>query len=176
MDNSHTLWIACPTATLPFRPEAMGRPAEPLHTLVDCGEQAQALRWRLDWQQLHEHDRTWIESGEYLPALVSIWLAQAAALLRWCTQQACSAAVLHVPSRRLVQLSISDLMHAMGGDAWLADAQVALVWGFAHDALMQPHALRRPLLCRGAVFPCGDGLDVGWWALPADIKLIGHPD
>ncbi|MDO5086300.1 MAG: hypothetical protein Q4D74_01670 [Comamonadaceae bacterium] len=37
---------------------------------------------------------------------------------------------------------------------------------------MQPHAPRRPLYCRGAAFPCGDGLDIGWWALPADISLL----
>lgn len=172
MGDDELFWLERSAAALPYRREPMETAPAPLRALVDCGAGAQALRWRLDWALLGEAQRTWLESGEYLPALGYYWLERAAALMQLAAQQKQSAAILEVPSRRLTQLAISDLMHALSGDAWLDDAQVALVWGFGHEALMHPQAIRWPLLCRGAVFPCGDGLDVGWWAPAAEIAKL----
>ena len=173
MDDGDIIWIEPRSAALAFRSRLLNSAPKPLQALVACGEDAQTLLWQLDWAQLGADERTWLEGGEYLPALAFDWLDRAATLMRLCDQQRQSAALLEVPSRCLTQLSISDLMHAMGSDIWLDDAQVALVWGFAHDALMHPQTIRWPLPCRGAVFPHGDGLSVGWWAPSADIALLG---
>jgi hypothetical protein len=169
MVDGEPFWLERRVAPLPYRSKAMAPVPKPLRALVDCGDDAQALLWQLDWSQLGEAERSWLEGGESLPAIGFLWLDRAATLLRLCAQQQQPVAILDVPSRRLTQLSISDLMHAMGSDAWLGDGLVALVWGFAHEALMRPQAIRWPLACRGAVFPSGDGLDVGWWAPSIDI-------
>lgn len=172
MADGELFWIERPVAALPFRHESQGGAPKALQALIDCGAKTPALTWRLDWQALGADERRWIEGGEYLPALGFLWLERAAALIRWSVQHQQPVAILELPSRRLTRLSISDLMHVMGSDVWLADAQVALVWGFAHEALTHPQATRWPLPCRGAVYPSGDGLDVGWWAAASDIAQI----
>lgn len=170
MADGELFWLERRAAPLPYRPKTIDAVPQPLRALVGCGGDAQTLLWQLDWAQLGAAERNWLEGGESLPALGFLWLDRAAALMRLCAQQKQSVAILDVPSRRLTQLAISDLMHAMGSDAWLGDGLVALVWGFEHEALMRPQAIRWPLACRGAVFPSGGGLDVGWWASPADIE------
>lgn len=172
MENGDPFWIERRVAALPFRPQTLDAAPRPLRALIDCGDAAQTLLWQLDWERLGADERTWIEGGEYLPALSFQWLDRAAALMRLCAQQKQPAAVLEVPSRRLTQLSISDLMHVMGSDVWLADAQVALVWGLPSEALVRPRAIAWPVPCRGAVYPCGDGLNVGWWAPSSDISRL----
>ncbi len=169
MVDGELFWIERRAVPLPYRPKMLDPVPKPLRALVDCGDDAQAVLWQLDWTRLDAAERSWLEGGECLPAIGCLWLDRAATLMRLCAQQKRSVAILDVPSRRLTQLAISDLMHAMGNDAWPGDALVALVWGFAHEALMRPQAIRWPLTCRGAVFPSGDGPDVGWWAPTVDI-------
>lgn len=173
MPDRDTCWVTPQPSALPFFVERLDAIPAPVRSLVHCGEESEAWRYRLDWVRLANGDRQWLEGGEYLPALCLAWLDRAAALLRWCAQNRSPAALLDVPSRRLLQLSITDLLYAMGSGAWFAEGQVALVWGFAHDILMQPRSVRWPLRCRGAVFPCGDGLDTGCWAPAADLASIG---
>ena len=165
-------WLERHAAPLPYRAKAIDAPPRPLRALVDCGDGVQAWQWQLDCAQLDSAHRGWLEGGEYVPAIAFHWLARAAALMRLGAQAQQPVAILEVASRRLTQLSVSDLMHDMGSDAWVGDGLVALVWGFAHDALMRPQAIRWPLAYRGAVFPSGDGLNVGWWAPAADIQSI----
>jgi hypothetical protein len=172
MRDSALFWLQCRAAALPYRPTSLDAPASPLQAMIDCGADAQPLLWRLEWQRLDQAERRWLEGGEYLPAICTLWLERAAALMRFGAQQRLSVAILEVAARRLTQLSISDLLHVMAGDAWQGDGQVALVWGFGHEALVSTSALAWPLACRGAVFPATDGLDVGWWATPADIGQI----
>lgn len=171
MTDEGIFWVERHVAALPYCSEAMDLAPGALRTRVDCGAHTPSLLWRLDWQRLEGHQRAWIEGGEYLPALGFHWLERAAALMRMCARQQQATAILEVQSGRLTQLAISDLMHVMGSDAWLDDAQVALLWGFAPEALTRARP-PRPLACRGAVFPCGDGLNVGWWALPADVTCM----
>ena len=172
-EGEDLFWLERRVPPLPFHARVLEMAPKPLRSLVDCGPDARPVVWRLDWAHLGAEERAWIEDGEYLPALGFHWLDRTATLMRWCGRQRWPAALLEVPSRRLTQLSISDLLHVMGSGAWLADAQVALVWGFAHDALVRPRAVRWPLPCRGAVFPYGDGLNVGWWAQAADLTRLG---
>ena len=172
MEDGELFWLERRMPALPFRPKTEPSAPKPLRALIDCGAETPSLTWQLDWSQLGADERRWMEGGEYLPALAFLWLDRAAALMRRSVQQQQPVAILEVPSRRLTQLSISDLMHVMGSDAWLGDAQVALVWGFGHEALTHPQAIRWPLACRGAVFPSGDGLNVGWWAPAIDVAKI----
>jgi hypothetical protein len=158
---------------LPYRAEPAGAAPAPLRALLDCGSDAQTRLWRLDWAALAADERAWLEGGEALPALTFAWLERAAALMRLCAQHGWPAAVLELPSKGLVQLSIDDVTHAVASSAWYADAQVALVWGMAHEALTHPQRVRWPLPCRGAVYPLADGLDVGWWAAASDVAHIG---
>ena len=153
-------------AALPFIEQTLPPPAA-LRACVSCDNDAVSLLWRLDWAQLAADDRAFLESGEYLPALVFCWLQQAAALLRFCQQHGYRAALWVLPTGQLTELAISDLLQEMGSDAWLDDAQIALLWGVPHHAL-NPGRWHRPLPCRGALFPCGDGLNSGWWARPED--------
>lgn len=169
MSNSNIFWVLQDIA-LPFSPRPDAVP-EHLGKLIDCGG-AQSLVWSLQWQKLRAEDRACLESGEYLPALAFSWQLRAAALMRACVQTKQAAGLLEVHTRRLHLLHLDVLMQAMASDAWLADAQVALVWGFAHDALMRPEKIRWPLPCRGAAYSCQDGLNVGWWALPEDVARL----
>ncbi|MBP7453450.1 MAG: hypothetical protein KA914_11715 [Ottowia sp.] len=169
MEKGELFWLAPRAVRLPYRPRAMDTVPEALQGLVDCGNGAQALLWQLDWAHLCTAERSWLEGGEDLPAIGFHWLDRAATLMRVCAQNQQTVAIIDVPTRRLTQLAISDLMRAMGGDAWLGEGLVALVWGFAREALLHPKAVRWPLACRGAVFPSGDGLHVGWWAPSVDI-------
>ena len=170
MVDTELFWLERSAAPLPYRSRGIDPVPKPLRALVDCGGDARAALWQLDWAQLDAADRLWLEGGECLPTIGFHWLDRAATLIRHGAQQEQSVAILDVPSRHLTQLAISDLMHVMGGDSWLGDALVAVVWGFAHEALMRPQAIRWPLMCRGAVFPSGDGLDVVWWAPSVDIN------
>lgn len=172
MEDAELFWLEPRAAPLPYRPKALDSVPKPLRALVNCGEDAQSVLWQLDWAQLDAADRSWLEGGESLPTIGFLWLDRAVMLMRLGVQRKQPVAILDVPSRRLTQLAISDLMSAMGGDVWLGDGLVALVWGFAHEALTRPQALRWPLACRGAVFPSHDGLSVGWWAPTADIRRI----
>lgn len=161
-DHADTHFCLQHTATLPFVEQALSLPAS-LRARVQCGSDAVPTLWRLDWAQLAADDRAFLESGEYLPALAFCWLQQAAAQLRFCRQHGYRAALWVRPTGQLTELAISDLMQVMGSDIWLDDAQIALLWGVPHHALM-PGRWRQPLHCRGALFPCGDGLNIGWWA------------
>jgi hypothetical protein len=172
MENGERFWLERRVAPLPYRRQALDAVPKPLRALVDCGDGAQSCLWRLDWAQLGAAERGWLESGEYLPDIGFLWLDRAAALMRAGVQRQQPVAILDVPARRLTQLAISDLMHVMGSDAWLGDGLVALVWGFAYEDLVRPQPAGWPLACRGAVFPSGDGLDVGWWAPQDDIEQI----
>lgn len=169
--NTQSHFHVSHTIALPFSAHAMTAP-KPLQTWLRCEGGAETVLWRLDWGRLAADDRDFLEGGEYLPALGFCWLARAAALLRFCRARQLSAALLHLPSRQLTALAISDVLHMMGSDAWLDDGQIALVWGMPHQALMPPAVVRQPLPCRGAVFPCGDGLNTGWWARAEDIAHI----
>lgn len=157
-------------AALPYRLHPPSAPPQTLSALIDCGEQARHSLWQLDWAQLDARARGILESGEYLPALAFHWLERAAALLDFCTQEQCPAAILDIPKRRLTQLAISDLLAVMGSDLWLAEAQVALIWGFDAEALH--HGWRQLLPCRGALYPCTDGLNSGSWAQADDLAKI----
>ncbi len=135
-DHADTHFCLQHTATLPFVEQALSLPAS-LRARVQCGSDAVPTLWRLDWAQLAANDRAFLESGEYLPALAFCWLQQAAALLRFCRQHGHSAALWVLPGGQLTELAISDLMQVMGSDAWLDDAQIALLWGRAASS---PHA------------------------------------
>lgn len=166
----HTSLNVSLAAALPYRVHSLQAPPQALSALINCREDAQHTLWQLDYPRLDVRARAILESGEYLPALAFHWLEIAAALLDFCTQAQCPAAILEVPQRRLTQLAISDLLSVMGRDIWLADAQVALIWGFAHQALHRD--LRRGMPCRGAIYPCADGLNIGYWAVAQDLAKI----
>ncbi|MDO5091236.1 MAG: hypothetical protein Q4D61_06780 [Cardiobacteriaceae bacterium] len=160
------------SATLPYRVHNTCAPPAALRALIDCGTAAQTQHWQLDWTRLDARSRAILESGEYLPALAFHWLERTAAILQFCTQQQYSAAILDVPARRLTQLSVSDVLAVMGSDLWLADGQIALVWGFASEALIR--RWQHPLSCRGALYPCTDGLDTAFCAQPDDLAKIAE--
>lgn len=169
---AETFWLQQPATALPFRARIVDSVPPPLRRRIVCQPGAETVVWQLDWERLADDERAWLEGGDDLPALAICWLTRAAALLRVCRANGHVAALLEVHSERLFPLAVSDLLGVMGQDAWRAEAQVALVWGCAHEALLRPRLPRQPLPCRGAVFPCADGLNTGWWALPQERLAI----
>lgn len=167
-----------PAPPLPFRTLTPAVPPS-FAARFEPGADAVHRVWQLDFQRLDHNEQAWLQSGEYSPHIAFHWLNLAAGLLAFSRDRQCSAAIYYCRGGRLIPLvsdvmyplAIDELLTAMGSGVWLADAQVALVWGFAHRLYT-----RRPLFgkiaCRGLCYPCTDGLNTGWWAAPQDVAAI----